>query len=124
MEPRRKSIDTILCEAVEIASATERQAYLDRECGDDAELRRQAEKLIADYFEAGDFLLDPVAVVRVPNDEAPQTVDFVGCLDERSADERPTGAWGEGGDTQSGRGQSSAKGPKLSRSFGDYELLQ
>jgi WD40 repeat protein/serine/threonine protein kinase len=62
MESGQKNIDTILSEAIEIASEAERQAYLDQVCGDDKELRREAERLVADHFEAGDFLEQPAAI--------------------------------------------------------------
>jgi hypothetical protein len=49
----------ILCEAIEIPAADERNRYLDQACGDDAELRRRVEKLIKHHFAAGSFLETP-----------------------------------------------------------------
>ena len=43
-------------------SAEEREAYLDKVCGDDTALRQKVESLIADHFEAGDFLEKPAMV--------------------------------------------------------------
>ena len=72
----RKCIDTILCEAIEIGSAADRQAYLDNVCEHDAELRHQAEMLIANHFEAGDFLEEPVIAVPAPkHDELSADLD-------------------------------------------------
>ncbi len=34
----------------------ERASYLTRVCGDEAELRREVEKLLSQYGEAGDFI--------------------------------------------------------------------
>lgn len=39
--------DTIVSRAMEIASATEREVYIARMCGDDASMRRQVEELVA-----------------------------------------------------------------------------
>jgi serine/threonine protein kinase len=47
--------------------AAERAAYLDRACGDDAELRRLVEELLLSHEEAGSFLEHP-AVPPVPDD--------------------------------------------------------
>ena len=52
MEIEKKNLETILCEAVEISSAEEREAYLNRVCGEDNALRSKAERLISDHFEA------------------------------------------------------------------------
>jgi len=45
METGQKNIDTILSEAIEIPSESDRQSYLQKACGDDMELRREAERL-------------------------------------------------------------------------------
>jgi serine/threonine protein kinase len=61
MTARTRSIETILAEAVEIASAAERQAFVERACADDATLQQRVEHLIAHHFQAGCFLDAPVA---------------------------------------------------------------
>jgi serine/threonine protein kinase len=48
--------DSIFCRAIEIASAEERAAFIAGACGDDLELRRGVEKLVAAHFRAGSFL--------------------------------------------------------------------
>src|SRR5262245_43008546 len=53
------SLDTDFCEAVEIADADARAAYLDRACGDDDRLRRRIEALIVAHYKAGSFLGRP-----------------------------------------------------------------
>ncbi len=73
METGRKNIDTILCEAVEIESAAEREAFLDEACGEDAELRQRLEKLIADHFRAGSFLEDPAVASAATLEQPPIT---------------------------------------------------
>src|SRR5262245_54309057 len=56
MPPEISDIQRILADAVEINSSSERQAFVDRACGDDAEMRRQVEQLIANHLHAGEFL--------------------------------------------------------------------
>jgi len=58
--------ETIFGDAIEIASPEERQAFLDRECQDDPSLRQEVEKLVLDYFRAGDFLEQPLAQIAAP----------------------------------------------------------
>jgi eukaryotic-like serine/threonine-protein kinase len=56
MATEKPSLDTIVCAAVDIASAPERVAYVAGACGDDADLRARVDKLVAAHFAAGDFL--------------------------------------------------------------------
>jgi serine/threonine protein kinase/tetratricopeptide (TPR) repeat protein len=72
MEP--ESIDRIFWDAAQIASAEERGDYLDRACGDDVELRRQVDRLLAAKPEAESFLESPA--VRLP-----ATVDYCPASD-------------------------------------------
>jgi WD40 repeat protein/serine/threonine protein kinase len=51
-----KDIATIFGEALEIASPAERDSYLDRVCGGDAEVRRRVEELLGEHANMGDFL--------------------------------------------------------------------
>ncbi len=44
--------EDIFCNALEIASAAERDAYLHEACGDDAELRRRVEALLRRHLES------------------------------------------------------------------------
>ena len=50
------NIDSIFCQAVEIASEAKRDEYLDKACGTDAQLRARLEKLLAAHAQAGSFL--------------------------------------------------------------------
>src|SRR6266567_7235875 len=59
MDKTIASVDRILAEAVEIAAPAERQAFLDRACAGNADLRGQVEQLIANHFRAGSFLERP-----------------------------------------------------------------
>src|SRR6266853_5922733 len=61
MNPESQIPETIFGEAINIASADERAAYLDRACQNDPELRGAVEQLIANHFRAGRFLDKPVA---------------------------------------------------------------
>ncbi|HTU89231.1 MAG TPA: serine/threonine-protein kinase, partial [Gemmataceae bacterium] len=63
------SVETILGQAVEIAEADQRQAFVEQACGGDAALQRRVERLIANHFQAGSFLERP-AVALDPNGTA------------------------------------------------------
>jgi len=56
-----QSPETIFGEAINITSARERDAYLDRACENDSNLRVMLEQLVGDHFRAGKFLEQPVA---------------------------------------------------------------
>src|SRR5262245_5683022 len=57
------SVETILAQAVEIASPTQRQAFVEQACGGDAALQRRVEQLIANHFQAGSFLERPAVAL-------------------------------------------------------------
>jgi serine/threonine protein kinase/Tfp pilus assembly protein PilF len=65
MATQAPSFDSIFCSAIEIESAEERAAYVDRVCGDDRELRGRVEKLLAAHFRAGNFLEQPAVEAGV-----------------------------------------------------------
>jgi eukaryotic-like serine/threonine-protein kinase len=65
------SPDTIFAQAIEIAPAGERAAFLEQACGSDPQLRRELERLVHDHFRAGDFLEPPAAQVATTPDESP-----------------------------------------------------
>jgi WD40 repeat protein/serine/threonine protein kinase len=56
MSAESPKLDSIFCDAIEIADPEERAAYLDQVCGTDDRLRRRVELLVAAHFEAGGFL--------------------------------------------------------------------
>src|SRR5439155_17401827 len=77
MEP--KSIDCIFWDAAQIDSAGERDAYLERACAEDIELRRRVEQLLQAKAKAESFLesLAPHLVATVaerPVSEGPGTI--------------------------------------------------
>ena len=55
------SFDAIFCGAIEIAASEERDAFIARACGSDAELRRRVERLVDAHLQAGSFLESPPA---------------------------------------------------------------
>jgi serine/threonine protein kinase len=59
------SLDTIFCAAIEIGTAEARVAFLAEACGNDVELRRRVEKLVAAHFQAGSFLEGPAPLQEV-----------------------------------------------------------
>jgi hypothetical protein len=53
---RSDQIESILTNALEIASEAERREFVKRACGDDLELRGRVAGLIENHFRAGSFL--------------------------------------------------------------------
>ncbi|MFO0808039.1 MAG: protein kinase [Gemmataceae bacterium] len=68
------TLDTVFCEAVEIADAADRAAHIARACGCDDALRRRVEALVEAHFRAGSFLEHPAAT---PGDTA-EPGDMIG----------------------------------------------
>ena len=65
---------TIFTEALDQPDAAAQAAYLDRACGEDAELRRRVEALLAAHRGAGRFLdLDPTDAPREPANDPDRT---------------------------------------------------
>jgi serine/threonine protein kinase/WD40 repeat protein len=69
MRQDARNADTLFAQAIEIASPQERAAFLENACANDPELRREVEKLVADYFRAGAFLEQPVAHIAGAGDQ-------------------------------------------------------
>jgi non-specific serine/threonine protein kinase/serine/threonine-protein kinase len=61
MDAAMSELRALFCEALEIASDTDRKSFLDRMCRDDPALRCRIEALLAAHHEAGDFLESPAA---------------------------------------------------------------
>src|SRR5688572_8533665 len=62
MAQKLKNIDQIFWDALQIESVPEREAFLQRACGDDEELRRTVQKLINAQPRAERFLEEPFHV--------------------------------------------------------------
>ena len=56
-------VDAIFAAAIELSSPDERAEYVQRVCGESAELRQRVDELLAAHFAAGDFLERPPATV-------------------------------------------------------------
>jgi serine/threonine protein kinase len=80
MDPQPNQIDQIFHEASRIESAAERSEYLERVCGDDADLRGRVERLLAAQVEVGSFVESPA-----PGAELGATVVQSGSGDSRDA---------------------------------------
>jgi serine/threonine protein kinase len=63
------TIEAIFTEAIEIAPAGERAAFLDRACGEDSELRLQVESLLAANDRASRFLASPTVSYELGSPE-------------------------------------------------------
>ena len=68
----RDLVETAFAEAIEISSAQARSAFLDHCCQEDPGLRQQVEKLVVDYFGAGQFLEHPIAQIPAPDLNQPE----------------------------------------------------
>src|SRR5436309_3347330 len=88
MATENTSLDSIVCAAVDIASAEDRAAYVAQACGADHDLQGRVEKLVAAHFRAGNFLDQPV-VPCLLEDLAPQRL-----LDQTQG-ESPVGDTGD-----------------------------
>jgi serine/threonine protein kinase/Flp pilus assembly protein TadD len=78
MDLRTERIKGIFLDALEIGSAADRRAFLDRACGEDAALRGEVEGLLAHHPQVGSFL-ESVApglpgTARPSSDEGPGSV--------------------------------------------------
>ncbi|MBL8819830.1 MAG: protein kinase [Planctomyces sp.] len=58
-----RSIDDVFCTAIEIASATERQAWLEQVCGNDTEFRRRVDRLLQAHDRGGSIVDAPAHAV-------------------------------------------------------------
>ena len=61
--------ESIFGQAIEIPSAEDRTAFLDRVCQNDPGLRQELEKLVGDHFRAGQFLEKPAAQLMATVDD-------------------------------------------------------
>jgi serine/threonine protein kinase/WD40 repeat protein len=73
-------IEGIFFAALEKAAPGERAAYLDQACGDDAELRRCVERMLAAQPNLGNFLQPPAAGSPATTDAAPPLVERPGTV--------------------------------------------
>ncbi len=76
-QPSEKSI---FQETIEIASADQRAAYLDRVCGDNLQLRAEVQALLDAHAESGDLLDSPDAVLAAAVKIAPLVTEKPGAL--------------------------------------------
>jgi WD40 repeat protein/serine/threonine protein kinase/tetratricopeptide (TPR) repeat protein len=68
---KSKDIKELFIEALEKTAGPERDAFLDKACSDDAELRGRLESLLKAHDEAGDFLENPPLGADVTLDSSP-----------------------------------------------------
>jgi serine/threonine protein kinase/tetratricopeptide (TPR) repeat protein len=76
MSPDLPDPESIFAQAIGIASAADRAAFLDRVCASDPEVRQEVDKLVRDHFRAGGFLEQPA-------------VHGLATVDEPAVSERP-----------------------------------
>jgi hypothetical protein len=66
-------IKSIFGEALEKETAEERAAYLDKACGNDADLRKKVEELLRAYEQASDVPEAPIISPEITLDNSPLT---------------------------------------------------
>ena len=94
MSEKQPNLDSLFEAAVEIKSAKERAAFLDKSCGDDQELRQQIEQLLQSNDQVGSFLEQPApgveaSVAPIERDNIPKVRRLVSaCVSHRRS------AWG------------------------------
>jgi serine/threonine protein kinase/tetratricopeptide (TPR) repeat protein len=64
----KAELDDIFCDALELTTPSERAAYLDRACGEDADLRQRVERLLEAHGKADNFLAAPPAAAGATSD--------------------------------------------------------
>jgi serine/threonine protein kinase len=72
MSDSLRGADSVFAQAIEITSPQERAAFVEQACAGAPEQRREVEKLVRDYFRAGDFLEKPVARIAATLDTPPR----------------------------------------------------
>ncbi len=70
-------LESLLCAAIEINSDTEREAYINKACGTDSELRDKVKRLVVAHFQAGQFLKH--GDTSLGDAEPMQPLENVGC---------------------------------------------
>src|SRR5579883_2183520 len=70
-------LDDVFCAALELASPTERGAYLDQACGGDLDARQRVERLLAAHSQAGSFLGAGPTIVAATTDLPTQAIGKV-----------------------------------------------
>jgi WD40 repeat protein/serine/threonine protein kinase len=73
----KPSIDSIFCSAIEHESPNERQAFVERTCGQDHNLKQQVERLLHAHYHGRNILdapVQPVATIDQPSTEVAGTV--------------------------------------------------
>ena len=59
----KPSLDSVFCSAIDIDSPEERQAFVARACGEDADLKHQVERLLHAHFYGRSIMEAPVQPV-------------------------------------------------------------
>ncbi|MDB5337323.1 MAG: pknB 29, partial [Planctomycetaceae bacterium] len=84
--------EEIFLAILELANPADHAAYLDRTCGQDGELRRQVESLLAAHFKEGEFLDEPVSKRLTEGSAAPHTNPEADTMPSaKNPDEGPIG---------------------------------
>jgi WD40 repeat protein/serine/threonine protein kinase len=74
VDPAKADVESLFCDALDIASAEERAAYLDRACRQDGDLRQRVERLLAAHGAAPSFLAARPPLAAAPCDSLAESV--------------------------------------------------
>lgn len=66
-----RSVDAVFCAAIEIESSSQRESWLNQACGEDAELRRQVDRLLQAHFRGGSIVDSPAHTIDPTVDQPP-----------------------------------------------------
>ena len=84
---------TIFLEALDIDDPAERAAFLDRACGDEAELRQRVERLLEAIDAAGSFLDTPAVTGSTGNGRTFSQPEHVRSSKDPARSSAPTSCW-------------------------------
>lgn len=79
MSESRPSVDEVFLAALELSTPEERAGYLEKVCGDDADVRRRVERLLDAHPEVGEFMESP-AVDVAPTVAQPEIAERPGTI--------------------------------------------
>jgi hypothetical protein len=69
MDQAKVEAEDVFCDALELTNPAERAAFLDRACGNDADLRRRVQRLLEAHGEADSFLAGGPPIAAATTDE-------------------------------------------------------
>ena len=118
--------EQVFLAALDLPDRADRTAYLDEVCGENSELRRQVEELLAAHERSGQFLDEPAAEQMAAGPQSPsdQTVALNAEGADAMADNKKTNASPSDDDADDLQFLSPSTRPDSLGRLGHYEMLQ